>query len=187
MLSNLMLPVLVCAGCLVIILFVYLKTRTKSERKAFAVPNNQSIKPVRNEGSEPLDPDSGQTALDQGLLPWHALFESTVLDFIEFSDHLVEAIDSGRLLEDMKGVDVFEANETLEFQRAASEHPSPEMGAELSALLAAVSSSLHAYLRGDTDLTKQQQSVYSEYREMWFQRLRQFPQNIDRIIRLRRA
>ena len=87
----------------------------------------------------------------------------------------------------MKSVDVLEASETLEFQRAASEHPSPEMGAELSALLAAVSASLHAYLRGDTDLAKQQQSVYSEYREMWFQRLRQFPQDIDRIIRLRRA
>ena len=187
MLSDLILPVLVCAGCLVIIVFVYLKTRTKSERKAFAIPNSQSIQPLRDKGSEPLDPDSGQAALDHGLLPWHEFFESTVLDFIEFSDHLVEAIDSSRPLEDMKGVDVFEASETLEFQRAASEHPSPEMGAELSALLAAVSASLHAYLRGDTGLAKQQQSVYSEYREMWFQRLRQFPQDIDRIIRLRRA
>ena len=183
MLSDLMLPVLVCAGCLVIIVFAYLKTRTKSERKAFSIPNSQSIKPIQNEGSEPLDP----VALGQDLLPWHELFESAVLDFIEFSDHLVGTIDSGVPLEEMKGVDVFEASETLEFQRAASEHPSPEMGAELSALLAAVSAGLHAYLRGDTDLAKQQQSVYSEYREMWFQRLRQFPQDIDRIIRLRRA
>ena len=187
MLSDLMLPVLVCAGCLVIIAFTYLKTRTKSERKAFSIPNSQSIKPIRNEDSEPLDPDLDSAVLGQGLLPWHELFESAVLDFIEFSDHLVGTIDSGGSLEEMKRVDVLEASETLEFQRAASEHPSPEMGAELSALLAAVSASLHAYLRGDTDLAKQQQSVYSEYREMWFQRLRQFPQDIDRIIRLRRA
>ncbi len=187
MLSNLMLPVLVCAGCLVIIFLVYLKTRTKSERKAFSIPKSQSIKLRQNEDSEPLSPNSGHTSLDQGLLSWHELFESTVLDFIEFSDRLVRTIDSGGQLEEMKGVDVFEAIETLEFQRAASEHPSPEMGAELSALLAAASASLHAYLRGDTDLAEQQKSVYWEYREMWFQRLRQFPQDIDRIIRLRRA
>ena len=67
MLSDLMLPVLVCAGCLVIIVFTYLKTRTKSERKAFSVPNSQSMKPIRNEGSEPIDPDLGYTALAQGL------------------------------------------------------------------------------------------------------------------------
>lgn len=187
MLSNLMLPVLVCAGCLVIIIFVYLKTRTKSERKAFSIPKSQSIKPIRNEGLEPLTPDSTPAALDQGLSPWHELFESAVLDFIEFSDRLVRTIDNGGPLEDLKGIDLFEAIETLEIQRAASEHPSPEMGAELSALLASISASLHAYLRGDTDLAKQQKSVYSEYREMWFQRLRQFPQDIDRIIRLRRA
>ena len=112
MLSDLMLPVLVCAGCLVIIVFVYLKTRTKSERKAFAIPNNQSIKPLRNKGSVPLDPDSGQATLDQGLLPWHESFENTVLDFIEFSDHLVGAIGSGGPLEDVKGVDVVEASES---------------------------------------------------------------------------
>ena len=52
MLSNLMLPVLVCAGCLIIIIFVYLKTRTKSERKGFSIPKSQSIKPIRNEGLE---------------------------------------------------------------------------------------------------------------------------------------
>ena len=187
MLSDPMLPVLVCAGCLVIIVFVYMKTRTKSERKAFSIPKNQIIKPLRNEGTETLAPDSCPATLDQGLLPWHELFESAVLDFIEFSDRLVKTIDNGGPLEETKGVDLFEAIETLEFQRAASEHPSPEMGAELSALLAAVSASSHAFLRGDTDLAKQQKSVYLEYREMWFQRLRQFPQDIDRIIRLRRA
>ena len=87
----------------------------------------------------------------------------------------------------MQSIDVFGANTTLELQKAAAEHPSPEMGAELSAMLASVSSSLHAYLRSEMDLAEQQQSVYQEYREMWFQRLRQFPQDIDRIIRLRRA
>ena len=69
MLSDLMLPVLVCAGCLVIIAFTYLKTRTKSERKAFSIPNSQSIKPIRNEDSEPLDPDLDSAVLGQGLLP----------------------------------------------------------------------------------------------------------------------
>ena len=44
-------------------------------------------------------------------------------------------------LEEMQNIDVFGANQTLELQKAASEHPSPEMGAELSAMLASVSSS----------------------------------------------
>ncbi|MEC7924376.1 MAG: hypothetical protein VYB80_04070, partial [Actinomycetota bacterium] len=106
---------------------------------------------------------------------------------IEFADGFIGFIDEGKPTEEMKEIDVLKASETIQFQRAASEHPSPEMGAELSAVLATVSASLHAYLRGDADLSHQQRSLYGEYRDMWFQRLRQFPQDLDRIIRLRRV
>ncbi len=184
MLSDLMLPILVCAGCLVIMISVYLRTRKKSQRKTFSIPESKLMKSSEDNEAEP---SAAEVPSDQGLLSWHEGFESTVLDFIEFSDGLIEIIDNGSPLEKIKNIDVLGADQTLEFQKAASEHPSPEMGAELSAMLAAVSASFHAYLRSELDLVRQQKSIYQEYREMWFQRLRQFPQDIDRIIHLRRV
>ena len=184
MFSDLMLPILVCAGCLIIIVLVLIKTRKKPPPKTFSIPGTQATRPSQNGETETAVTEA---ASDQGLLSWHEGFESTVLDFIEFSDGLIETIVNEAPLEEMQSIDVFGATETLELQKAASEHPSPEMGAELSAILAAVSATLHAYLRSEFDLAEQQQSFYQEYREMWFQRLRQFPQDIDRIIRLRRA
>ena len=184
MFSDLMLPILVCAGCLIIIVLVLIKTRKKPPPKTFSIPGTQATRPSQNGETEAA---VSEAASDQGLLSWHEGFESTVLDFIEFSDGLIETIVNEAPLEEMQSIDVFGATETLELQKAASEHPSPEMGAELSAMLAAVSASLHAYLRSEFDLAEQQRAFYQEYREMWFQRLRQFPQDIDRIIRLRRA
>ncbi len=184
--NDLLLPLLVCAGCLIIIVFVYLRTRPKPSPRTISIPEAQS---GHKEASdfEPLFADPPEATTDQGLTSWHETFESAVLDFIEFADGFIEFIDEGKPAEEMKEIDVLKASETTQFQRAASEHPSPEMGAELSAVLATVSASLHAYLRGDADLSHQQRSLYGEYRDMWFQRLRQFPQDLDRIIRLRRV
>ena len=183
--NDLLIPMLVCAGCLTVICFVYIKTRPKRTPRTFSIPKNQAAKLM--EGNESDSGSSDQTTFDQGLSSWHDSFESTVLDFIEFADELIETIDNEIPLEEISDIDVFETEKASLFQRAASEHPSPEMGAELAAMLATASASLHAYLRGDLELAKQQRSSYREYREMWFQRLRQFPQDIDRIIRLRQT
>ncbi len=184
--NDLLLPLLVCAGCLIIIVVVYLRTRSKPSPKSISLPRIESDH-QRTADSEPLFAEPPATTIEQGFASWHETFEGVVLDFIEFADDFIKSIDEGKPAEEMKEVNVLEAAETTQFQRAASQHPSPEMGAELSAILATVSASLHAYLRGDTDLSHQQRSLYGEYREMWFQRLRQFPQDLDRIIRLRRV
>tara|TARA_B100000953_G_scaffold295224_1_gene286112 strand:+ start:1071 stop:1571 length:501 start_codon:yes stop_codon:yes gene_type:complete len=166
---------------------VYLRTRSIPPPKSFSIPEIKSTQQGKGGNSESLFAESPRVSIDQGLESWHETFESTVLDFIEFADGFIGSIDEGKTSEEMKGLNILEAMEATQCQMAASEHPSPEMGAELSAFLATLSASLHAYVRGDTDLSNQQRSLYGEYREMWFQRLRQFPQDLDRIIRLRRV
>ena len=184
--NDLSLPILVCAFCLVVIVFVYLKYRSKPPPKTFSIPDGRYGSDEETNSSRNFLDSSSEKSNDQNLARWHETFESEVLNFIEFADGYIRSISEEDTAEKLKGIDVLATEEATRFQRAASEHPSPEMGAELSAFLATVSASLHAYTRGDIDLSLQQRSLYAEYREIWFQRLRQFPQDLDRIIRLRR-
>ena len=186
MTNDLLLPILVCAFCLSVIVVVYLKSRSKPPPKTFSIPDGRVDSDESTNSSRDFLDSSSEASNDQYLARWHETFESEVLNFIEFADAYIRLMNEEDTAEEVKGVDVLATEEATRFQRAASEHPSPEMGAELSAFLATVSASLHAYTRGDMDLSFQQRSLYAEYREIWFQRLRQFPQDLDRIIRLRR-
>ncbi|MBG01314.1 MAG: hypothetical protein CL470_03500 [Acidimicrobiaceae bacterium] len=186
MTNDLLLPILVCTFCLSVIVLVYLRSRSRPPAKTFSIPDGRNGSDEETNSSRNYLDSPSEISNNQSLARWHETFEREVLNFIECADGYIRSISKEDIAEEIKGVDVLATEEATRLQSAASEHPSPEMGAELSAFLATVSASLHAYTRGDMDLSLQQRSLYAEYREIWFQRLRQFPQDLDRIIRLRR-
>jgi hypothetical protein len=185
--NDLLIPFLICIGCLGLVLFVHFKTRSKPPPKTFSMPTVKLQTHETTGQFENLFDVSSPTPADKSLATWHKLFETAVLDFIELADSFMGSMGNKTEPEETKAVDLQKTPEAVHVQRAAAGHPSPEMGAELSALLATVAASFHAHLRGDSTLSRKQRLLYEDYRELWFQRLRQFPQNLERIIRLRRA
>ena len=185
--NDLLIPFLICIGCLGLVLFVHFKTRSKPLPKTFSMPTAklQTHEPT-GQFTKFFDVSS-PTHEDKSLARWHKSFETAVLDFIELADSFISSMDNETELGETKAIDLQGTSEAVHVQEAAVGHPSPEMGAELSALLATAAASVHAHLRGDPALSCKQRLLYEDYREIWFQRLRQFPQNIERIIRLRRA
>ena len=64
MFSDLMLPILVCAGCLIIIVLVLIKTRKKPPPKTFSIPGTQATRPSQNGETETA---VSEAASEQGL------------------------------------------------------------------------------------------------------------------------
>lgn len=185
--NDLLIPILICIGCLGLVLFVHFKTRSKPPPKTFSIPTTKLQKHETTGQFENFFDVSSPVHGNKGLATWHKTFETAVLDFIELADSFLSSLDNETEPNEIKAIDLQRTPEAVQVQEAAARHPSPEMGAELSALLATVAASFHAHLRGDSALSLKQRLLYLDYREIWFQRLRQFPQNLERIIRLRRA
>ncbi len=168
--TDILYPLLIGAGCLVLVILVHLATRPKPSRDDITIP----------EGGGSNGDEGAPRAGD--LLTWHRTHEQSVLDFLDVVDGAGSVDDDDPEFEASRDADVANA-----LDAAMSDHPAPEMRAELAALRSAGAAMLAAEERGDTDALDRHRAVYGQYRSAWLDRLWQFPIDERRIheVRLR--
>ena len=154
MTTDVIYPLLIAAGCLVIVIVVHLLTRPRPSRADIRIPD----------GSGTADGEPTRKELEV----WHRDHEGSVLDYLDAHDPEP----------DWAG-DRDTVGEQLE--RAIEDHPAPEMRAELAALRAAADSLRSARDRDDGDAVERHSELYLEYRSSWLERLRQFPVDETRL------
>lgn len=154
MLTDVLYPLLIAAGCLVIVIVVHLLTRPRPSRADIRLPD----------GAAAADDEPTR----QELEGWHRGHEGAVLDYLDAHDPAP----------DWSG-DHDEVAERLD--DAIEAHPAPEMRAELAALRAAADSLRSARDRDDGDAVERHSELYLEYRSSWLERLRQFPVDETRL------
>lgn len=157
--TDVLYPILIGAGCLMLGLVVHLLTRPKPSASDIQLPTDAVA------GSEPPN------AVDLGA--WHRRHEPALLDFFDVHDAAPGQAP------DIEGVD-----EALE--SAGVDHPAPDMGAELAAMRAAATSAQDAAGRGDAEAATRHRDIYTEYRNVWLERLWQFPVDRSRLETVRR-
>ena len=148
MTTDVIYPLLIAAGCLVIVIAVHLLTRPRPSRADIRIPDG---------GGSSDDGEPTRKELEQ----WHRDHEAAVLDYLDAHDPAP----------DWSG-DVDDVGDQLE--AAVDAHPAPEMRAELAALRAAADALASARDREDDDAAARHRDLYLEYRTSWLERLRQF-------------
>ena len=147
--TDVLYPLLIVAGCVVVVVAVHLLTRPR--------PSPADIRVPTGPGPAPADGEPTRRQLEQ----WHRRHESSVLDYLDAHDPApattIGVDEAGDLLAD-----------------AVDDHPAPEMRAELAALRAAGESLEAARERDDAEAVERHQELYLQYRESWLERLRQF-------------
>ena len=149
MTTDVIYPLLIAAGCLIIVVVVHLLTRPRPSPSDIRLPG----------GGGPVDDDEPTR---QELDGWHRDHEASLLDYLDAHDP-----DP-----DWAG-DLDEVAER--FDDAIAAHPAPEMRAELAALRAAGDSLASAQDRDDQEAADRHRALYLDYRTSWLERLRQFP------------
>lgn len=149
--TDILYPLLIGGGCLVIAVMVHLLTRPKPSRADITLPAVAGGAPA------------GIASVGD-LSSWHRTHESAVLAFVD----LVDGASDDQTLD--------EVSEALD--RAIDDHPAPEMRAELAALRTAGQAMSAARDRDDGETAARHLEVYRNYRHAWLDRLWQFP--IDR-------
>lgn len=158
MLTDVIYPLLIAAGCLVIVIVVHLLTRPRPSRADIRLPDGGTVT------------DDGEPTR-QELERWHRDHEAAVLDYLDAQDPAP----------DWSGDDDEHEQVAERFDEAIEAHPAPEMRAELAALRAAADSLAAARDRDDDDAAARHGELYLEYRTSWLERLRQFPADEDRL------
>lgn len=168
--TDVLYPVLIGAGCLLVALLVHLLTRPKPSRGDIRLPN-AGVVAQTNKTATPSEPV-------RELRTWHVEHESTLLDFFDRHDRDVGAVGSGR-----RAAQARAGGEALtsDFELAIDDHPAPDMRAELAALRTAADSLRLAEQRGDAEAITRHEAVYTRYRAAWLDRLRQFPGHHTRV------
>ena len=155
MTTDVIYPLLIAAGCLVIVIVVHLLTRPRPSRADIRIPDGSGTA------------DDGEPTRKE-LEVWHRDHEGSVLDYLDAHDPEP----------DWAG-DRDTVGEQLE--RAIEDHPAPEMRAELAALRAAADALASARGRSDDKAAARHRELYLDYRTSWVERLRQFPVDETRL------
>ena len=71
-------------------------------------------------------------------------------------------------------------------EEASLKHPSPVIGAELTAMIGSAESTGSGSDRNSSDYLSHQQHVYENYRLIWLSRIRQYVDDRERLIRLQK-
>jgi hypothetical protein len=160
--TDLLYPLLIAAGCLVLVVLVHVVTKPKPSRDDITLPVNGGPDPEGRRVPKPSD-----------LLSWHRDHEATMLDFLD----IVDGRHAPPAAKEQAGVAL---------DAAMEQHPSPEMRAELAALRGSAAAMVAAAQRQDADALDRHRAVYQDYRSAWLDRLWQFPVDERRIHASRR-
>jgi hypothetical protein len=163
--SDVVFPVLIVLGCLVITGLIHLLTRPRPSADDIALPARQA-------------PDT-RANHRVSLANWHLEFGAALVDFIDRHDEL-----GGPVSRTVEPAPLDQVDAALAI--ATDEHPFVEMRGELSALRASGAAMRSAVERGETETMAEQQRVYLAYRDAWLERLWQFPADTERLAVLRR-
>lgn len=175
--SNILIPVAIVASCLIIVLALSLRGRERKGPKIFQLRVPQKKRKNETLRDEARPSEDTDTLLRQSLPSWHKDHENDLLHLFEILDELI----SGK-------IDIF-ANENStnlrsKIEEASLKHPSPEIGAELTAILGNANS-IHAALTKDPlSPIAEQRKIYQDYRVIWVSRIRQYADENERLIRL---
>ena len=109
------------------------------------------------------------------LSQWHEKHESDLLYFFEILDSLIfEGIE----------IDESEFNSGIfdKIRNAGLEHPSPEIGAELTTIIGTANSANLALDKDSSDSLQNLRETYQNYRFVWVSRIRQYIDDHERLI-----
>lgn len=157
--TDILYPLLIGGGCVLIGVVVHLLTRPKPSRADITLPAHADVA------------EHGVASVSD-LHTWHRTHESAVLGFVD----LVDGARDDQTLDTV--------SEALD--RAIDDHPAPEMRAELAALRTAGQAMSAARDRSDDETAARHLQVYRDYRHAWLDRLWQFPIDQVRVSRARR-
>jgi len=177
--SNVLIPGAVVVVCLLIIFAISLGSREKPQPKVFQLSVPQK-KRRRNQYQELSDSESYDSiSSKQGLSQWHERYENDLLHFFEILDSLIfKEIE----------VDENEVNSEIfdKIRKAGLEHPSPEIGAELTAIIGTANSANLALGKDSSDSLQNLRETYQNYRFVWVSRMRQYIDDHERLISLQK-
>ena len=158
-------PVLIIAGCLLLSLITFLLT---GGRKRAAAPTVVATAPVA--------PIVGQTQVTQAQLgAWHRAHGATVKQWIENHEQVLRRVSDGGMAIDLSA-DLSAGHDELgpAIEAAIAAHPTPQMRAQLSALVLASRNTIQSLRRSNWSAAEKEHVAYLEYRDTWLDRLRQF-------------
>ena len=175
--SNVLIPGAVVVVCLLIIFAISLGGREKPQPKVFQLRVPQK-KRKRNQSQEISDSErQGRIPSKQSLSQWHEKHEKDLLDFFEILDSII-----------FKGIEVDENEINSEIfdkiKKAGLEHPSPEIGAELTAMIGTANSAKLALVKDSADSLESLRETYQNYRFVWISRIRQYIDDHERLVNL---
>ena len=177
--SNILIPGAVVVVCLLIIFWISLGGREKTQPKVFQLRVPQK-KGRRNQSQEIPDSERHDSIPSkQSLSQWHEKYENDLLHFFEILDSLI-----------FKGIEVDENEINSEIfgkiREAGLEHPSPEIGAELTAIIGTANSASLALGKDSSDSLQNLRETYQNYRFVWVSRMRQYIDDHERLISLQK-
>lgn len=167
--TDILYPILIGLGCLLLVYIVHLVTRPKPTRADITVPS----------GATASGGVGKSASVTVALADWHRANEAALLDFFDHHDQFPRPSDSSISADTDASIEAFQA--------ASTSHPAPDMQAELAALHTAAEAMHFAQARTDTDAATRHHDVYMRYREAWLERLWQFTRNQQRVAELRKG
>ncbi|MDP6340998.1 MAG: hypothetical protein QF826_03635 [Acidimicrobiales bacterium] len=175
--SNVLIPGAVVVVCLLIIFAISLANREKPQPKVFQLRVPQKKK-RRNQSQEISDSESHDGIPSKQILSeWHEKHENDLLHFFEILDSLI--FKGVEVDEDEGSSDIFD-----KIRKAGLEHPSPEIGAELTAIIGTANSAKLALVKDSTDSLESLRETYQNYRFVWISRIRQYIDDHERLLNL---
>ena len=131
--SNVLIPGAVVVVCLLIIFAISLGAREKPQPKVFQLRVPQKKKRRNQSDDLPIQRNVTTIQDKETLSQWHEKHESDLLHFFEILDSLIfEGIE---IDEDEFNSGIFD-----KIRNAGLEHPSPEIGAELTTIIGTANS-----------------------------------------------
>lgn len=167
--TDVLYPILIGLGCLLLVYIVHLVTRPKPTRADITVPR----------GATAAGPDGESVSVTLALADWHQENEAALLDFFDHHDEFPRPPEASISEDTDAAIKAFKAASAL--------HPAPDMQAELAALHTAAEAMHLAQTREDADAGARHHDVYMRYREAWLERLWQFAHDQQRVAELRKG
>ena len=172
--SNVLIPGAVIVVCLLLIFAISLGAREKPQPKVFQLRVPQ--KKRRNQSDDlPDEQKHDSNPNKETLAQWHEKHESDLLHFFEILDSLIfEGIE----------IDESEFNSGIfdKIRKAGLEHPSLEIGAELTTIIGTANSANLALGKDSSDSLQNLRETYQNYRFVWVSRIRQYIDDHERLI-----
>lgn len=173
--SNVLIPGAVVVVCLLIIFVISLGAREKPQPKVFQLRVPQKKK-RRNQSDDLPDVQKRDSTPDKETLSqWHEKHESDLLYFFEILDSLI--FEGIAINENEFNSEIFD-----KIRNAGLEHPSPEIGAELTTIIGTANSANLALDKDSSDSLQSLRENYQNYRFVWVSRIRQYIDDHERLI-----